>query len=87
MAGILTVSSKLSPFPFSALAIAVSTGVADIVFDESVAQISLSLKGDLFDDEDGIIGALAKAGGLCGDNDKVRKTQTVVSCLFLMNCI
>jgi len=85
MAGILTVSSKLSPFPFSALAIAVFTGAADIVFDESVAQISLGLNGHLFDHEDAITDALAKASGLYGENDKAREAQTI-TCPLLTGC-
>jgi glutamyl-tRNA synthetase len=86
MAGVLTVSSKLSPFPFSALAIAVFTGAADIVFDESAAQISLGLNGDILDDEDAITNALANARGSYGDKDKVRDTQTVAARPLLTDC-
>ena len=72
MPGTLTVSSKSSPFPFSALAIAAFTGAADVVFDESSACISLDLDGDRFVDEGAIVDALAKAGGLSHDKVKVR---------------
>jgi hypothetical protein len=72
MPGTLTVSSKSSPFPFSALAIAAFTGAADVVFDESAASISLDLDGDRFEDEGAIVDALAKAGGLSHDKVKVR---------------
>jgi glutamyl-tRNA synthetase len=71
MVGTLTVSSKQSPFPFAALAIAAFTQTADVAFDESATGLVLDLNGDKFDEEEGIVHALAKAGGLSDDSDKV----------------
>ncbi|KAE9409788.1 glutamate-tRNA ligase [Gymnopus androsaceus JB14] len=69
-AGTLTLSSKLSPFPYSALAIAAYTEKAEIVYDEAATGISLDLNGSKIDTEDEIVHALAKAGGLSEDSAK-----------------
>jgi glutamyl-tRNA synthetase len=74
MAGTLTLSSKLSPFPYGAVAIATYTQKADLAFDETATRISLDLSGSNIDTEPEIIQALAKAGGLSDDSSKVRKS-------------
>lgn len=71
MAGTLTVSSKLSPFPYGAIAIATYTQKADLVFDETASGISLDLNGSNINTEQEIVHALAKAGGLSDDSSKV----------------
>ncbi|KAH9950240.1 glutamate-tRNA ligase [Amylocystis lapponica] len=64
MAGILTVSSATSPFPFAAVAIASYTQKAEIIFDESASGITLELDGSKLTTESEIVQALAKAGEL-----------------------
>jgi len=71
MVGILTVSSKLSPFPYAALAIAAFTQTADVVFDESAKGLALELDGDKLQVEEDIVHALAKAGALSDHSVKV----------------
>jgi glutamyl-tRNA synthetase len=68
--GTLTISSKLSPFPFAAIAIANYTQKADLNFDETAKGITLDLKGSNITSEDEIVHALAKAGNLSGDSAK-----------------
>ncbi|KAJ7286154.1 tRNA synthetases class I, catalytic domain-containing protein [Mycena rebaudengoi] len=66
----LTVSSKQTPFPFSAVAIAAYTQKAGLVFDETVAGITLQLNGSAITDEAEIVQALAKEYGLSEDSLK-----------------
>ena len=73
MAGILTVSSAASPFPYAALATATYTQKAEVTFDESATGISLDFGGSKFTTEDEIVRALAKAAGLADDSAKVCK--------------
>jgi hypothetical protein len=70
MSGNLTVSSKLNPFPYGAIAIAAYTQKAELVFDEA-SELSLHLNGSIINTEQEIIQALAKAGGLSEDSAKV----------------
>ena len=79
MAGTLTLSSKLLPFPYGAVAIASYTQKADLVFDETASGISLDLKGSIINNEQGIVYALAKAGGLSDDSTKVSAQRTSIS--------
>ncbi|KAG6851300.1 hypothetical protein H0H93_011736 [Arthromyces matolae] len=70
MAGTLTIPTKASPFPFAALGISASIGKAALVFDETAPTTSLVLNGSTITDEDEIVQALAKEGGLAGDSAK-----------------
>ncbi len=70
-AGTIPLSSKLSQFPYSTLAIASYTEKAEIVYDEAATGPSLELNGTKIDEEEEIIHALAKAGGLSEDSAKV----------------
>ncbi|RDB21094.1 putative glutamate--tRNA ligase, cytoplasmic [Hypsizygus marmoreus] len=70
MPGTLTVSSKHTPFPFAAVAVAAHTGKADLVFDETATGPVLALDGTTITDEEEIVQALAKEGGLSGDSAK-----------------
>ncbi|XP_006458031.1 hypothetical protein AGABI2DRAFT_176537 [Agaricus bisporus var. bisporus H97] len=63
----LTLSSKSSPFPFSAVAIAAYTGKTNVVFDEAASSITLELAGNTHNDEGDIIQAIAVAAGLADD--------------------
>lgn len=76
MVATLTLSSKLSPFPFAAIAIATYTQKADLVFDETATAISLDLNGSKITVEDEIVHAFAKVGGLSGDSVKVSKVKS-----------
>jgi hypothetical protein len=73
MAATLTVSSKLSPFPFAALAIASYNQNAEIVFDESSTEVVLELNGSKITAESDIVHALAKGAQ---DNTVVRGSLT-----------
>jgi glutamyl-tRNA synthetase len=73
MASTLTLSSKLTPFPYGAVAIATYTQRAVLVFDETATGISLDLNGSNANTEPEIIQTLAKAGGLSDDSSKVKK--------------
>ncbi|KAG6917940.1 hypothetical protein DXG01_000378 [Tephrocybe rancida] len=70
MAATLTIPTKFSPFPFAALSIAASTGKSVLVFDETAAGISLILNGSTITEEEEIVQALAKEGGLSEDSSK-----------------
>lgn len=71
MARTLTVSSKQSPFPFAAVAIAAYTGTSELVFDETATGITLDLNGSKIIVEEDIVHALAKEAGLSSDSLKV----------------
>jgi len=71
MAGTLTLSSKLSPFPFAAIAIASYTQKATLDFDEAAKGVTLDLNGSKITSEDEIVHALAKANNMSGDSAKV----------------
>ncbi|KAJ7343142.1 glutamate-tRNA ligase [Mycena albidolilacea] len=66
----LTVSSKQTPFPWAAVAIASYTEKAQLVFDETVTATALQLNGSTVSDEEEIVHALAKAHGLADDSSK-----------------
>ncbi|KAJ3728456.1 glutamate-tRNA ligase [Lentinula raphanica] len=68
--GTLTLSSKLSPFPYSALAIAAYTEQCEVTYDETATSVSLDLNGSKIDTEEEIVHALAKVGGLSEDSAK-----------------
>ncbi|KII89174.1 hypothetical protein PLICRDRAFT_29531 [Plicaturopsis crispa FD-325 SS-3] len=70
MSAALTVSAKLSPFPFGAVAIANYTQKAEVVFEESATSPVLDLNGSKADTEDEIVLALAQAGGLSDHSSK-----------------
>lgn len=76
MAATLTLSSKLSPFPFAAIATATYTQKAVLVFDETAKAISLNNNGSDITVEEDIVLALAEAGGLSGDSAKVSKVRS-----------
>ncbi|KAJ3797214.1 glutamate-tRNA ligase [Lentinula aff. detonsa] len=69
-AGTLTLSSKLSPFPYSAIAIAAYTEKSEVVYDEAATGVLLDLNGSTTDTEEEIVHILAKAGGLSEDSAK-----------------
>jgi glutamyl-tRNA synthetase len=79
MDGTLTVSSKLSPFPFAAIAIASYTQKAALNFDETATGITLDLNGSSITSEDQIVHALAKAADLAGDSAKVSPSYCIRS--------
>jgi glutamyl-tRNA synthetase len=74
MASTLTLSSKLSPFPYAAIAIASFTEKAALKFDETAKGITLDLNSSQITSEDEIVHALAKAASLSGDSVKVSKS-------------
>lgn len=71
MPNTLIVSSKQSPFPYAAISIAAYTGKADLIFDDSATGLVLALQGTppILEEED-IVQALAKEGGLSSDTEK-----------------
>ncbi|KZT27302.1 glutamate-tRNA ligase [Neolentinus lepideus HHB14362 ss-1] len=70
MTGTLTLSTKLSPFPYAALAVATYTTQAEVVFDDGATEPILDLNASKVESEDGIVQTLAKAGGLADDSAK-----------------
>lgn len=70
----LTLSSKISPFPYAVIATAEYIGQVDVVFDES-AGLSLDLEGTRITNQLQIIQALAQTGGFSGDSKKVQKSS------------
>ncbi|KAH8106901.1 glutamate-tRNA ligase [Cristinia sonorae] len=73
MSGTLTVSPGASPFPWGPISIATYTQKAELVFDQSATGLTLVLDGSTITEEQEIVRALAKAGGL---SDESVKTQT-----------
>ena len=67
----LTLSTKASPFPYAALAIAAYTQKAELNFDETATGVLLDLDGDKYTTEEEIIAILAKIAGIEGENTKV----------------
>jgi len=84
MAGTLTVSLKLSPFPFAAVAIAAYTQKADLVFDEAATTVSLALNGSEVTTEHEVVQTLAKAGRISDDSAKVSTNSTRFTTLNLL---
>ncbi|KAJ7721549.1 glutamate-tRNA ligase [Mycena maculata] len=66
----LTVSSKQTPFPYAAVAVASYTEKAELIFDETATGITLQLNGTSITNEEEIAHALAKARGLSDDSSK-----------------
>lgn len=67
----LTLSTRASPFPYAALAIATYTQKAEINFDETATGVSLVLGGDKYATEEEIVTILAKIAGIDGESTKV----------------
>ncbi|KAJ7632905.1 glutamate-tRNA ligase [Roridomyces roridus] len=64
----LTLSSKQTPFPYAAVAVASYTEKAELVFDETATGVTLQLNGSSITDEEEICKALAT--GLPDDSSK-----------------
>lgn len=69
----LILSTKISPFPYAALAIATYTQKAQLNFDEAATGVSLDLDGDKYLTEEEIIAILAKIAGIGGESTKVNQ--------------
>lgn len=67
----LTLSSTLSRFPYAAAAVAAYTKQAELIFDDTSADVSLNLGGAEISGEEKIVEELAKAGGLSSDSTTV----------------
>ncbi|KAI0273408.1 glutamate-tRNA ligase [Gloeopeniophorella convolvens] len=70
MSGRLTISSKASPFPYGAIAIASHTQKAEVVYDESASGLTFAFEGSDFTTEEDAVRNIAKAGGLADDSVK-----------------
>ncbi|KAL0581100.1 glutamate--tRNA ligase [Marasmius crinis-equi] len=77
----LSLSSKLSPFPYAALAAAFYTGKAEILYDEETTKPVLELNGSKIGEEEEIVHALGKAGGLSEDSAKAASFFALVKSL------
>ncbi|KAH0830682.1 putative glutamate-tRNA ligase [Lanmaoa asiatica] len=66
----LTLSTKASPFPYAALAIATYTQKAELNFDEMATGVSLDLDGDKYTTEEDIVTILAKIAAIDGESTK-----------------
>lgn len=71
MSSTLVVASKQIPFPYAAITIASFTGKATVQFDDTAKETELTLNGSTITDEEQIVQALAKEGGLSDDSAKV----------------
>lgn len=67
----LTLSTKASPFPYAALAVATYTQKAELNFDETVSGVLLDLDGDQYTAEEEIVTILAKNAGIDVESTKV----------------
>lgn len=67
----LTLSTKTSPFPYAALAIATYTQKAELNFDDTATGVSLDLNGDRYTTEEEIVAILAKIARMDGESTKV----------------
>ncbi|TCD70262.1 hypothetical protein EIP91_004163 [Steccherinum ochraceum] len=72
MSGTLTVSPGASPFPWGAVSIATFTQKAELVFDQGASGVTLALDGTTITDDQEIIKALAKEGGLADESVKTQ---------------
>ena len=72
MAGTLTLSPSAAPFPWASAAITTFSGKAVLNFDTAATGVTLEIDGSKLAAEDEIVQALAKAGGLSDDSEKVR---------------
>ncbi|TFK30031.1 glutamate-tRNA ligase [Coprinopsis marcescibilis] len=70
MPGALKLPTKASPFPFAAAAIAATSDIATIEFDDATTGLSLTLDGQTASDEDEIIDIVSKAANLATDSAK-----------------
>ncbi|KAF8447835.1 tRNA synthetases class I, catalytic domain-containing protein [Boletus edulis BED1] len=77
----LTLSTKASPFPYAALAIAIYTQKAELNFDETVTGVSLDLDGSKYNTEEEIVAILAKIAGIEGESTKVSKYSALAKAL------
>ncbi|PPQ98828.1 hypothetical protein CVT24_003382 [Panaeolus cyanescens] len=76
MSAVLTLSSKQTPFPYAAAAIASYAGSV-LKFDESLTKPVLQIESSTIDDEDIIVETLAKSAGLAGDSTKARNIKVI----------
>ena len=74
--GTLAISSKESPFPYAAVAIASYTQKAEVNYDESASGLTLTIEGTQVTSEEDAVKALAKAGGLAEDSVKVHNINS-----------
>ncbi|KAH9079616.1 glutamate-tRNA ligase [Lactarius deliciosus] len=79
--GNLIVSSKASPFPYAAVAIASYTQKAEVNYDESATGFSFTFEGTEVTTEEDAVRALAKAGGLAEDSVKTPEYFTLANSL------
>ncbi|KAL0066493.1 glutamate--tRNA ligase [Marasmius tenuissimus] len=83
----LSLSAKLSPFPYAAIATAFYTGKAEVLYDEEITKPSLELNGSKIDDEEEIVHALGKAGGLSEDSAKAASFFALAKSLSKTNAV
>lgn len=81
MAGTLTLSSKASPFPWAAAAIATYTQKAELSFDETASGITLDNAGTKLSTEAEIVQEIAKAGGLSDGSTQVSLYPDLITTL------
>jgi len=77
MPNTLTVSSKQSPLPYAAIVIAAYTKKADLIFDDSTSGLVLVIDGTPLTQEEDIVQALAKEGGLASNSEKTSSFFTL----------
>jgi glutamyl-tRNA synthetase len=83
--GNLIVSFKASPFPYAAVAIASYTNKAQVNYDESASGLNFTFEGTQITAEEGVVRALAKAGGLAEDSVKVCTLSIIIRPIWLLS--
>ncbi|PFH54261.1 hypothetical protein AMATHDRAFT_186121 [Amanita thiersii Skay4041] len=76
----ITLSSKVSPFPYAAISAAATTQVT-VLYDETVPTISLDLNGTIISTEEEIVLALVKQDGSSNDSEKISSFFTLATSL------
>jgi glutamyl-tRNA synthetase len=66
----LVISSKATPFPWAAVAIASSMGKTDLVFDDKIETPTLQSGDSKITGEENIVLSLANSGGISDDSSK-----------------
>ncbi|CAK5277313.1 unnamed protein product [Mycena citricolor] len=83
----LTLSTKLAPFPWAAVAVSSYTQKADLVFDEAATGVTLNFNGSTITDETEIVHTLAKAYGLAEDSAKSAAFYALAKNLASMSAV
>lgn len=80
---VLTVPTKLSPYPYAATGIAAYSAKIEILFDDTATSIAFAIDGRTLDDEEAIVHSIAKESNIPDDEEKV--VQLLLKICALIN--